>query len=70
MTSWIRSQYHRDKQKRKVLRGNLDTRFNDLLDTKAFIGRETKEGEIEDYDGRIWEGIRMANNGSKKVVSM
>ena len=53
-----------------MLRGNLDTSFNDLLNIKAVIARETRDGERQDYVGTIWEGIRMENNDANKGVSL
>ena len=43
ITSWIRAWYHMDKEEKKMLRDNLETSFNDLLNIKALIGRETKD---------------------------
>ena len=31
-------------------------------------GRDTKDGERDDYVGNIWEGIWMSKNGDKKGV--
>ena len=49
MTSWIRAWYHRYQEYKKILRGHLETRFNDLLDIKEVIDKEIKDGE--DYVG-------------------
>ena len=70
MTSWLRDWYHRDQDEKKMLRVNLEIILINLLNTKAVIGRETKDSEREDYVGKVWEGIQMANNGTKKGVSM
>ena len=43
MTSWIRAWYHRYQEEKKILRGHLETSFNDLLNIKGVIGRETKD---------------------------
>ena len=48
----------------------METSFNDLLNIKAVIGIETKDREREDYVVTIRKGIKMANNGAKKVVSL
>ena len=37
-----------------MLRSDLDTSFNNLLDIKAVIGIETKDREIDDYVGKNW----------------
>ena len=57
MTIWLRFWYHRDQVEKEILRGHLETTFNDLLDNNALIGKETKDRE--DYVGTMWEGIQM-----------
>ena len=44
ITSWVRAWYHRDQEERRMLRDNMETSFNDLLNINALIGRETKDG--------------------------
>ena len=39
ITSWIRAWSHRDQEERKMLRGHMETSFNNLLNIKAIIGR-------------------------------
>ena len=51
-----------------MLIGHMQTTFNNLLEIKAEIVNETKDGE--DYVGTIWEEIQMANNSAKKGVSL
>ena len=48
----------------------MEISFNDILNIRALIGRETKNREIYDYVGTIGKGIRMAKNGAKKRVSL
>ena len=68
MTIWFRAWYHRYQEEKKRLRGHLETNFNDLLDIKAVIVKDTKYRD--NYVGTMWEGIWMANNGAKKGVSL
>ena len=46
----------------------METIFNNLLDIKAVIGKETKDRE--DYVGTMLEGIRTEKNDAKKGVSL
>ena len=45
MTIWLRAWYNRDQDDKRIMRGHLETSFNDLLNNKAEIGRENKDGE-------------------------
>ena len=36
------------------MRGHLDIRFNNLINIRAVIYRETKERERDNYVGTIW----------------
>ena len=70
MTSCLRAWYHRYQEEKKMLRGHMEKIFDYLLDIKAVVGIETKDGEREDYVGTVWEIIRMAKNFANKEVSL
>ena len=70
MTSWIRAWYHRYQEEKKILRGHLETSFNNLLNIKAVSSKDTKDGEREDYSKTVWEGIWMSKNGANNAVSL
>ena len=53
-----------------MLRGHMEKIFDYLLDIKAVVGIETKDGEREDYVGTVWEIIRMAKHFANKEVSL
>ena len=69
MDIWIKAWYHRYKEEKKMLRGNQETSFNYIMDIRASIERDLKEGKIEYYVVNIWESVCIAKNRAKKGVT-
>ena len=67
---WLNYWHHRDQEEKKLLRGNQEISFHDILDLRAAIVRELKEEKREDFIGTLWEGFCMAHTRAKKGVNL